>query len=1247
MESALLIALGLGAVAQAGPPYPDQSDLFRAADGKPNVELVLDTSCSMGSGPQAGVCIAFPTIGSAHTNSTPPTLVKTDQLKATLTGCESSTDGILDKWADRVNFAIREFGGSRTGLLAEFGSAKGDLENAVANLLASGGTPMTSAMRNAAFHIQTYFDNNPLETTVCRENFMVVMTDGEGNNAVGANWDFACDVPHNNPKPGDVIACDSGTCNPEDVTPANPSNGAAYVNDARTGSDVDMQCNVDGVQNINTYTIGFNTNAVTETILKDTASLGGGLFYEATSYADLDNAFTEIITDIVSRSAVSFTGGSIQNDGLFQGNYIYRSAFKPAEEGAWFGTVRKYCVLPLDLNGDLDPSGTDCLFRFKNTTDLNSELQTNPKAKDLWTSVTTQDASVGGAGGAILSTNFGGKSVGDLPPASPLTKRKILTWKPDQDFTSFLDLNLTSLNMNDTLSPNFCEHAKLINYLHGYTYDVADCDTCTNAADAGCAPAFVGWPLGASIDSPLVLLKYTEECESASARCYVVSADDRGMIHFFDARGDENGAPGHGEEVSAIVPGDLFAGGDPNNITRTVNNQLLRDVMDQPVLDSPHRHYVDGGIRLVHVDDGGVCAPGCTNLVANGTIDPGESAHLVITLGRGGQQMLMIPVQTGSGLATTGVPDLNNAPRRMSPKDEPDTEPFYQIRDMWAAPWVGQARLASGAGDAIHNVIAFASGHQNYLDDPTAPFALQPQGLGPAYTVEEEGCETFLITAGVDPADATLACGGAFPDPCTACTVVPPDSTCGTTPCYDWVGYPSSANPGLVGPLRWTSGTKKALAYQLEFSKFDLGAGDCLRILDGRQNLVQELCGNHAGPSAWVLDEKFFLELVTDGDNSTMETGFTVSKIRYLEEDGDPSKAGVSKPTVYVMDIDEWAAEADLETGYRQALKLRFTSDCGVTLPGETCVDKSTTDSGDLEHMNCPISAEVMGYTEGDLLRALYVGDECGQLWKFYSDLQTGAWAAKRLLRLNRADGTGAVVSGLQSKDYRKIFSKVDLVVSQCNGNRAVGVYFGTGNVQRAGSKSNLEDDNVTREPSVVFENVEEVNVIGVVWDSADLPADASLAELKNVTDVAKIDEGELRTNGNQAHNGFFIELDPDEKMLRAPLVFKGAAFFKTFLPIKEPTECLSAEGKDKAYVFDNCNAEPLVDVNGDGYEIDAPNERLAWEGETDVGSGFQLFTPKGKAPFVSLANLGVQTKAKLVEQASSQVINLLMWRFL
>lgn len=1263
LYTALVVAIGGGLASQASltVDYPDQIDILRGADATPQILLLLDSSCSMG--PESFYSDCTPSICSWYVGNrsfadcSGSSMSSNDMVKAALTGCTSETDGILDKWDDKALFAIQEFGGSRTGLLENFDptfSNHSALENAVFNLQDDGGTPMAGAYVRAGYEYMNLYWNDS-NTEVCRQNFIVAMTDGVGGGTSGtASWITG--------QPAITISDQSSG------SPPYADALAAYMFDGNTGVPVDALTNVgapppaDPAQPIRTYSIAFNAPIQAQNLLFNMAAEGDGGYYSATSYAQLDQAFTDIITKIVSRSNVAFTGGTVQNDGIFAGNYVYTTAFKPLDQGHWLGTTRKYCIIPNP------PSDNSCIFYYPSG-DPTQPLYTNPAARDIWSSqtaypATSQDATDGGSGRRIWNDLFGVAAQTDNPPSNPLTQRNIYTWRPG--VPQYVRVDGTNLTQAETWTNGPCEHFSLLNKLHGYTYDVEDC------AAGNYAPASLEqWPEADSVNGGTVLLKYSQNCESASDRCYVATVSNSGMLHFFHAYS--------GVETSAIIPASLWT---PNRIA----HNTLSDVMDQPNLSTSRRFYFDGELRLFHDDNGG----GSSSNAGNGVIDPGEPAHLIAPLGRGGAAVLSFPMTRFSG-----IPDRSlNPPRPLYP--DYDTG-FQFLRDTWAAPWIGRFR-ASGTDYAV---AVFSNGHRREEDKLEQIGQIQPgSGLGGGLLDTKANpvshtCATTLSnpnwTGIIDQVCDPLAGSGLTPFACATPFADVANNSCDTAfppaCCYDWIGWQGILGSGvpwtwvsgggiefLWGPIQWNSGTsnEQGVAYRVGFDFFQLQAGDYVAVLDSSGNEVGRINGQEAGLTAvnqaaagtiytpWVNDTSFYLYVKTDGIDSSggVFPPFNVSGFQFVRKALAAPAASTTVPSIYVVDANKWngsnsngnggqgfsAFPQPGDTRQADALLARISSRCiGTQGPNEVCIDATTNaNTTDLQYMTCGISSEVSVYTEGGLMRSIYWIDRCGQIFKvdYNPNRPSDPWSAVRLLNINRTE-SGAPLA--DSKDYRQGFAQLGLVLSQCNGARSIGVYFGTGNVQRPAMFDNLQDTSLADIPSPISGQAR--NVMGVVWDHANLPAytgtPTNLGHLADVTGVVDVNA----LGGPQANpNGFFIGLLPNEKMLRKPVILNGVAYFKTYQPTSPATECISAEGVDRFYVFDSCTARPLVDGNDVGTTINSPSDRVAASAQNDIGGEIFVYTPKDGDPIVSTGDLNNPTP-ELAKNEQVRAFRLLMWR--
>ncbi len=1220
LSSGLILMVASGSMGQV--PFPDQLDILRGADTRPQIEMVLDTSGSMFAGGVTTSCAYYyNTIKNGALDPTYP-LVRFEMLAAVLSGCQTATDGIFDKWASRVSFAIREFGGtwdvpsqawySRISVPTGAGFSSNPsltaLETAVLNLVPQGITPISEVYAQAARNISSYFNNS--NSATCRQNFIVLMTDGDGT-----GWTTTTNIQ--------TLALGAGNAPVTfgDGQPSGPDAAARHLafQDGLFGVPVDSLPNVTGVQPIRTYTIslGNGITAAGQSLLSNMASGGGGQYYPATSYTQLDAAFSQIILSIVARSNVGFSTGTIQGDGLFSGNYVYTSSFKPYQAANWFGTTKKHCITPANA------TDTTCVFMDDGSN--TGTLITNPTPLDIWSNTSVMAADVGGTGAMIWSNLFGGVTSATAPvPSNPLGRRNILTWRPGTSAYVPVDGTGTWSRL-DSYATTDCNHYALMNKLHGYTQQVQDC------ANADYAPvALEQWPIGDVVNGDTIIMKYSRTCEQATDNCWVVNVANDGMIHFYNSV--------NGVESSAVIPGYLWES------TQVVTHQL-RDLSNQPNLQELRKFYFDGGVRLFHDD-----------VNANGYIDNGENAKLIAGLGRGGKSYIMWDMTTFNGTPTAS----NNPPLELMVDEDSS---FRNLRETWAAPWLGRYRQ----NNSIYDVAIFASGHDRNLDAPTAniggtfaaglPVPSGDQGRNKT----NEDCSTFMGRAGPAGAAGAVLCNQPLPASCTPCNTT---AAClGLVMCYDWPGwignplagvFGASGGPGvghniLLGPFSWSDANSYAVGFQVHFEEFDLQAGDYMAFYDSNMNEVGRMVGTASSfneRSPWIDDTSFYVRLVTDGIDSGTTTGFEIKHMHLLRRTTVPS--GTWRPTIYTVDLNAWNAPAGSTSGefvdrpgtgdtrQESGVLLRIVSDCeGLEQAGEVCLD-ATGSAGqppqpDLAYMTCAISMEPAILDEGGLAEGIYWGDECGQIFRATRDT-SGVWSAKRLLATNQLAGNGRTVTG-NSKDFRKIFADLELVRSNCTGATAVGVYFGTGNMQRAGELDNLRDPAVAdfSNTQAVTPNMEDV--YGVVWDYPGLPQDADLNDLENVTNAIQV----VDPRANLATNGWFIETYG--AVLRAPLVFDGVAYFREFILQSPATECISARSGESTIAVNNCTARPATD--GDGSQIvgDSTFDRYVEFTRVDIGGDMVLYTPARGLPTV------ITGGAAPLKTAPRRATKFLMWR--
>ncbi len=1243
----LLLASGV-LTGQALPErLPDQLDLLRAADRTPMVRLVLDMSGSMvqnheaGPETQCGWYLANRLGELQYPNG--DLLSRIDLLLASLTGCRSEFDGILDRWFDRIVFAVDTYAGAaaRPQTVEEIFPWPPGLQTntdiaAIESVLLGPGTagiqdfwstPLISAHQFTASRFLSLTDAT---TRQCRPNAIVLMTDGVGNNPAEVTYSNVTGAPQGARDEGgcysptlfsnDGLVLRSGGCSGTQYTPPHGDVAAAYLfgplDPLQPRANALPQLSGPDPKPIRTYTVGFlvggGPNYASNRLLGDMARAGGGTYLSADNFEQLYDAFDRIMSQIMANAEASFQAPAQERVGLFSGNSVYRSSFLGVAEGPWVGNVKKHCQFPSEEDR-LGANGDRCAFEW-----VDGEWVANPTPEDEWFGGRATGTNAGGAG-AVVYRRLGGFDSNPAPGVNSARIRDIRTWVPGT--ANFIEVvpQSTDFTESESFALTPCEHFALIHKLHGFTFDTTACRRADNPEPV----AFDLWPLADSPYGGQVVLRYGD-CDAGDP-CLLARTSNTGMLQFFDS--------GFGNEVVSLVPPEFFR---PNNVT----HHRLLDVMRQPTLEFTRRHYFDGGMSLHHEDDD-----------QDNVIGPAERALLIAGFGRGGAGYLMFPVQN---LGTQTFQDAANGPRGIF--RDTDTV-FRDLQDTWAAPWTGQFPTDSGN----EWVAIFPTGHQAALDAPRAELGRVTSGaLAPSGDTEDApfavDCTDLQARTGIEgltrnlrpeecamptPQEICLAqfdaatCA-ALGSGCSACGAET-TADCLAAPffaappfCYNWPGY-QALTPELfrdygvvsmiplsisLGPVQYRDGHSRAIAYRIRFSRMNLQPGDEILILSQDGVVVDRFEGvadNGRLESTWIRSPSFSLRFYTSGnpmDAVPNLDGYGIAGVDVVRDFDPGASPGEARPGIYIVDIDEWEAAPSYESlpapgNVRQAslVRARISSDCSGYLGGSPCVDASTSEeTQDLRFMTCPISAAPSVFTEGGVFRSMYFGDECGQIWSVALDVAGSQWRVRRLLSTNNVEDDGLVRVG-ESRSFRKIFSSVDLVLSTCTGRRSTGVYFGTGNAQRPSATGtgtggdalrNLDDPALTQ--ITASARGFQADVVGVVWDSNSVPLGGyTLDDLENATVADTIDP-----YSESGSRGFFLELEDNEMVLRSPLVFDATAFIETYRTVDPATECEDASGVVQVYGFDNCTAAAF---GGDG--------RLL-ERQTDVlpGSGLSVVVP-------------------------------------
>ena len=235
----------------------------------------------------------------------------------------------------------------------------------------------------------------------CAKNFIILLSDGttEQDNDVDGTIERL-------PGFNETVGRDCDDDDYLDVN-GNPPPSQCVDDIAEHMLETDMSPTVDGLNNVITYTIGFKlgTDAAANSarqLLLETATRGGGEFYEAGNAVELKDKFTRIVREILTLNT-TFSAPAVTVNAFNRTqnlNDLYMALFRPAFNYRWTGNVKKYQLDPID--GDiLDATGRPAV-------DPGSGFFFN-SARSFWSG--SADGSDITAGGAASLLEYGSRNM--------------------------------------------------------------------------------------------------------------------------------------------------------------------------------------------------------------------------------------------------------------------------------------------------------------------------------------------------------------------------------------------------------------------------------------------------------------------------------------------------------------------------------------------------------------------------------------------------------------------------------------------------------------------------------------------------------------------------------------------------------------------------------------------------------------------------------------------------------------------
>ncbi|MFQ5698114.1 MAG: pilus assembly protein [Myxococcota bacterium] len=613
--------------------------------------------------------------------------------------------------------------------------------------------------------------SNPPSSPVdlfCRKNFVIIITDGEPtkdkNDHHGS--DFMKTIGN-----GDLDCNESaavGTCSQStnDDPKTGRDDGLAYTSDGTDWLDdvayylfnTDLDPNLQGTQNVITYTIGFT---IDHPLLRNTATNGDGTYFttDAANVGLLAQQLSDALLDIINRST-SFTAASVPASRTSFGDGLYTAYFQPGgSDGFWEGHLEAY---RLDNNGNI-------LDRFNNPAiDPNTGLFVTPRLP-IWDAATQVKAQFTGR---KLYTSIAGARV-DFNEASLMTA---LGSADPNSVATLLGLDPADPNTAAAIPayPNFPASGvstpvglsrAIINFMYGMdSFDQNGDGINTDPRVEALGDVFHSTP---TMVGPVTSFLFAEEGFGSSTtsdppfftqyehrdRVLYAGSND-GMLHGFDSG---QFATGDNPNTPWVVEPEHFTMGTGNELFGYVPELLQKTVQYIP-RNKPRTHfYVDA---TPSVADAWLGNPSDPNDI---TKTPDEWATVeVVGLREGGRGYLALDVTNpAAALATDPHGPYPKLLWEIGPSTLPD------LANSWSRPILTRVKVrapsgtgdncgkSDGDGDCREEWVAIFGGGFDETGNPNSASYTSGGRLGRAIYMVELDTGNLLASVVYDPTGVT------------------------------------------------------------------------------------------------------------------------------------------------------------------------------------------------------------------------------------------------------------------------------------------------------------------------------------------------------------------------------------------------------------------------------------------------------------------------------------------------------------
>jgi len=339
---------------------------------------------------------------------------------------------------ENLRFGVMRFNYESGGTLAApVGTPVADILTYVNAITADTWTPLAETMVNILDYYKLTGSGAPIQYA-CQKNFVVCVTDGYPTKDRNIP-SYIGDYDHDGLDPGTCVSIGCTSCGSTDDCTHYLDDVALYlrVNDLRS--------DLDGVQNVFTYMVGFGIDAP---LLAETAREGGGFYTTANNASELQNSLENIMRDIANRissgSAVAVVSTEGQDaDLLYRGKFLpgvwrgfleaFELPYEPGEEPLWEAGAILSARDPSSRNLFTSVGGAAIDFGVDNAATLTTELgvATTTEAENLINWVSGQNV----AG----FRDRGGWVFGDVVDSSPLVVGPPSSFHLENDYLAFRD----------------------------------------------------------------------------------------------------------------------------------------------------------------------------------------------------------------------------------------------------------------------------------------------------------------------------------------------------------------------------------------------------------------------------------------------------------------------------------------------------------------------------------------------------------------------------------------------------------------------------------------------------------------------------------------------------------------------------------------------------------------------------------------------------------------------------------------